>query len=192
MKKIPTTACNGGPKEHANQPLGSPAQADRLQAVPVAPSGSEPATETSTVRRALTFTSAFTGQEVTLTCMPGCTTDHAKFDSTPAHPEDICCNIAGTAGELQLYGPLCETSGPEDFRFLDWQIDVRPFSRRPAERLPFAVIEAFDEHVVEYLDPDALEMLIGHVQERVDSLRKAHAQLIEVRASYLNPPTVAA
>ncbi|PVE04354.1 DUF6907 domain-containing protein [Streptomyces scopuliridis] len=192
MKKIPTAANNGGPEDHTTQPLGSASQAARLQSVPAALSDSEPAVGASAVRRTFTFTSAVTGEKVTATCMPGCTVDHEADSNTPEHPHDIYCNIPGTAGELPLYGPLCDTGSPKDFRFLSWQIESRPFSGQPAERLPFVAIEAIDDHYIEYLDPDTLEMVIGRLQKRVESLREAHAQLVNVRTAYLNPSEVAA
>ncbi|WP_435212530.1 DUF6907 domain-containing protein [Streptomyces sp. bgisy034] len=192
MKNIPTAANNGGPEDHTTQPPGSAGQAARLQSVPASPSDSEPAAGASATRRTFTFTSAVTGENVTVICMPGCTIDHEPDRNTPTHPHDIYCNIPGTAGELPLYGPLCDTGSSEDFRFLSWQIESRPFSGRPAERLPFVAIEAIDDHYIEYLDPDTLEMVIGRLQKRVDSLREAHAQLVKVRTAYLNPLEVAA
>lgn len=146
----------------------------------------------SAVRRTFTFTSAVTGEKVTATCLPGCAVDHEADSNTPEHPHDIYCNIPGTAGELPLYGPLCDTGSSEDFRFLSWQIESRPFSARPAERLPFVAIEAIDDHYIEYLDPDTLEMVITRLQKQVDSLREAHAQLVNVRTVYLNPLEAAA
>jgi hypothetical protein len=148
--------------------------------------------EASAVQRTFTFISTVTGEDVTATCMPGCTVDHKANSDTPTHPHDIYCDIPGTVGELPLYGPLCNTRGPEDFRFLSWQIGSRPLSARPTERLPFVAIEVIDDHYIEYLDPDALEMIIGRLQKRVDSLREAHAQLANVRTAYLNLPEVAA
>ncbi|MCX4858167.1 DUF6907 domain-containing protein [Streptomyces canus] len=192
MKTTPPATSDGGHESHTTQPLGSAGQTTRLQSVPAAPSDSEPAVGASAVRRTFTFTSAVTGEKVTATCMPGCTIDHEADSKTPTHPHDIYCNIPGTAGELPLYGPLCDTGSPEDFRFLSWQIESYPFSGRPAERLPFVAIEAIDDHYIEYLDPDTLEMVIGRLQKRVDSLREAHAQLVNVRTAYLNPPEVAA
>lgn len=192
MKTTPTATSDGGHESHTTQPLGSAGETARLQSVPEAPSDSEPAVGASAVRRTFTFTSAVTGEKVTATCMPGCTVDHEADSNTPEHPHDIYCNIPGTAGELPLYGPLCDTGSPEDFRFLSWQIESYPFSGRPAERLPFVAIEAIDDHYIEYLDPDTLEMVIGRLQKRVDSLREAHAQLVNVRTAYLDPPEVAA
>lgn len=192
MKNTPTATSDGGHESHTTQPPGSASQAAWLQSVPAALSDSEPAVGASAVRRTFTFTSAVTGDKVTATCMPSCTVDHEADSNTPTHPHDIYCNIPGTAGELPLYGPLCDTGSPEDFRFLSWQIESRPFSARPAERLPFVAIEAIDDHYIEYLDPDTLEMVIGRLQKRVDSLREAHAQLVNVRTAYLNLPEMAA
>ncbi|WP_408997176.1 DUF6907 domain-containing protein [Streptomyces europaeiscabiei] len=146
----------------------------------------------SAFRRTFTFTSAVTGEKVTVTCMPGCTVDHEADSNTLEHPHDIYCNIPGTAGELPLYGPLCDTGRPEDFRFRSWQIESRPFSGRPAQRLPFVAIEVIDDHYIEYLDPDTLAMVISRLQEQVDALREAHTQLVNVRTAYLNPPEAAA
>jgi len=134
--------------------------------------------------RTWTFTNKETRQSTTVTCMPGCTLDHAQANETPTHPHDIYCQMDGTAAELPLYGPLCETSGPEDFRVLAWQINVNPFSGKIAQRLPHVNIEAIDDHWIEVLDPDALASVIGHVQKQVDSLRTAHAELVRVRADY--------
>jgi hypothetical protein len=151
MKNIPVAANSGGPEDHTTQPLRSAGQAARLQSAPAAPSDSEPAVGASAVRR--TFTSAVTGEKVTAPCMPGCTVDHDGDSNTPEHPHDIYCNIPGTAGELPLYGPLCDTGSPEDFRFLSWQIECLPFSARPAEQLPFVAIEAIDDHLHRGPDP---------------------------------------
>ncbi|RSN63989.1 hypothetical protein DMH12_04220 [Streptomyces sp. WAC 04229] len=192
MENTPT-ATNGGCHEgHTSQPLGNAGQVARLQPVPAAPYDSEPAAGGSPVQRAFTFTSTVTGEEVTVTCMPGCMVDHKADSDTPTHPHDIYCDIPGTADELPLYGPLCTTRGPEDFRFLSWQIQSHPFSGRPAERLPFVVIEVFDDHYIEYLEPDTLQVIIGCLQKRVDSLREAHAQLVNVRTEYVKLPGVAA
>ncbi|MEU9155764.1 hypothetical protein AB0D59_35750 [Streptomyces sp. NPDC048417] len=192
MEDIPTAAGKSGPVNHTTQPLGSVGQAARLQSVPAAPPDSRPAVAASAVRRTFAFTSAVTGEKVTVTCMPGCTIGHDADGNTPEHPHDIYCSIPGSAGELPLFGPLCDTGDPEDFRFLSWQIQSHPFSGRPAERLPFVAIEAINEHYIKYLDPDTLEMVISHLQKRVDSLREAHAQLVNVRTAYLNPPEMAA
>lgn len=192
MKNTPPATSDSGHESHTTQPPGGADQTARLQSVPAAPSDSEPAVGASAVRRTFTFTSAVTGDKVTTTCMPSCTVDHEADNNTPTHPHDIYCNIPGTASELPLYGPLCDTGSPEDFRFLGWQIESRPFSARPAERLPFVAIEAIDDHYIEYLDPDTLEMVISRLQKQVDSLREAHAQLVNVRTAYLNPPAVAA
>ncbi|MCY0927039.1 hypothetical protein OTB20_12665 [Streptomyces sp. H27-H1] len=192
MKNLPTAANNGRPEDHTTHPLGSTGLATRLQPVPAAPSDSEPAMGASAVRRTFTFTSSITGEKVTATCMPGCTIDHKAYNNRPEHPHDIYCNIPGTAGELPLYGPLCDTGSPEDFRFLSWQIQSHPFSGRPSERLPFVSIEAIDDHYIEYLDPDTLEMVISHLQKQVDSLREAQTQLVNVRTAYLNSPELAA
>lgn len=192
MENVPMAADDGGPEDHTTQPLGSVGQATRLQPVPTAPPDGDPAVGASAGQRTFTFTSSVTGEKVTAPCMPGCTVDHEADSNTSQHPHDIYCNTPGTAGELPLFGPLCDTGSPEDFRFLSWQIESHPFSGRPAERLPFVAIEAIDDHYIEYLDPDTLEMVISRLQQRVDSLREAHAQLVKVRTVYLNPPEVAA
>ncbi|WP_443078378.1 DUF6907 domain-containing protein [Streptomyces sp. NBC_01723] len=191
MENTPTTTSGNGHEGHISQPLGSAGRAARLQPVPTAPADSEPAVGGAPVQRAFTFTTV-TGENVTVACMPGCTVDHRADSNTPTHPHDIYCSIPGTADELPLYGPLCNTRGPEDFRFLNWQIESYPFSARPAERLPFVAIEVFDDHYIEYLEPDTLQVIIGRLQKRVDSLREAHAQLVNVRTEYVNLPGVAA
>ncbi|MBT2674248.1 hypothetical protein J7E95_26240 [Streptomyces sp. ISL-14] len=117
---------------------------------------------------------------------------HTRRSPSLEHPHDVCCEIRGTASELPLFGPLCDTGSPEDFRFLGWQIETYPFSERLAERLPFVALEVIDEHYIAYLDPDTLEVVINRLQKQVDSLRNAHAQLVDTRAAYVNPAKVAA
>lgn len=193
MEGLPTATDNGGPEDHTTHPLGSTGPTTRLQPVPAAAlSDGAPAMGAPAVGRTFTFTNSITGENVTATCMPGCTIDHEADSDRPEHPHDIYCNIPGTAGELPLYGPLCDTGRPEDFRFLSWSIQSRPYSGRPSERLPFVSIEAIDDHYIEYLDPDTLEMVISHLQKQVGSLREAHAHLVNVRTTYLKSPEVAA
>lgn len=134
--------------------------------------------------RTFTFVSASTGQEMTFTCMPGCVIDHSGDAGRAVHPHDIYCRADGATTELPLYGPLCESSGPEEFLFLGWQINVEPFARKLGRRLPHMNIEAVNDHWIEDLDPDALASVIDQVQQQVDSLRAAHAQLVAVRAQY--------
>lgn len=175
MKTTPTAISDGSHESHTTQPLGSAGQTARLQSVPEAPSDSEPAVGASAVRRTFTFTSAVTGEKVTATCMPGCTVGHEADSKTPTHPHDIYCNIPGTAGELPLYGPLCDTGSPEDFRFLSWQIESYPFSGRPAERLPFVAIEAIDDHYIDRSDHGYREQFVMPRTPRSVDHTSAHA-----------------
>jgi hypothetical protein len=130
------------------------------------------------------FINKVTGEKQSVTCMPGCDLDPSKNTDRPVHPEDICCQASGTTAGLPLYGPMCDGRTPEEFRVLAWQIDLHPFSTKVARRLPHVNIEAIDDHWIEDLDPDALATVIGQLQEQVDSLRAAHAQLVEARADY--------
>jgi len=134
--------------------------------------------------RRFTFTNRLTGEEVTVRCMDGCTLDHNADTETPSYPADVYCHIFGDDATLPVDGPLCEGNGPEEFRVLGWHIDVTPFSSQIVQRQPVVTVEVLDDHCIEDLDPDGLTDVIDVLQARVDSLRNAHTQLVELRAAY--------
>lgn len=135
-------------------------------------------------QRTWAFTHSVTGLPVTVTCMPGCELDHSSDIETPTHPDDIWCQAPGTAIELPLFGPLCDSSAPEEFQVFGFGINVRPFAKDYAARLPHVSLEVVDDHLIEYLDPDALATVINKVQQQLTELRAAHDQLVRVRAEY--------
>ena len=126
------------------------------------------------------FVDAATGKALIATCMPGCETDHSGDMRTPTHPEDIWCEVVGQDVHL----PVNTNGYAEDFRILGAKIAMIPFSRRPAERVPHAVVEVVDDHWIEGLDPDGLATVISTLEQRVRALRVTHSQLVAVRAAF--------
>ncbi|MBZ3918170.1 DUF6907 domain-containing protein [Streptomyces acidiscabies] len=141
--------------------------------------------------RTMAFTDKVTGQKRPFVCLPGCDMDHRADTNTPTYAEDVYCNIPGGAGSLPLIGSLCD-EGLREFTVLGWSINVDPYSTRLGRRMPHVNIEYIDEHYIEDLDPDSLETVIHVLQERVDSLRTAHTQLVALRAAYRNQSAVTA
>lgn len=137
--------------------------------------------DSATTPRAWSFTSSETGDEVAVTCMPGCTLNHKLDAETPTHPVDVYC-WTEAGGDVTL--PIDTTGTPEEFRVLSSRIEVHPFARNLAHRLPFAVVEVIDEHWIGGLDPAALETVITTLAGRLNALRRTHAELVRVRADY--------
>ncbi|MFR0358614.1 DUF6907 domain-containing protein [Streptomyces sediminimaris] len=128
------------------------------------------------------FTNRATGRPVTVTCLPGCTTDHDRDTVTPTFPGDITCSTQSNEDAVTL--PVDAEGDPIDARVLNAFLEVRPFSDTVAETLPYAVIELVDQHYVDRLDPDALATVINVLAERVAELRRVHAELVRSRAVY--------
>lgn len=131
--------------------------------------------------RTWTFINRRTGEPVVYTCMTGCTLDHSHEMGQPVFPEDIWCWFWGQ--DLTL--PVIENGQPEEFRVLSTVVKVERWSSTIAQRLPFAVVELVDDMFIEGLDPDGLETLINTLAGRLDQMRDAHRQLVEVRAEYM-------
>lgn len=132
--------------------------------------------------RTWTFINRHDDQPVIVTCMQGCTINHASDIETPSFPEDIFCWSARQDVTL----PVNADGEAEEFCILGTVLKVEPFSPIVAERLPYATIELVDDHFVEGLDPDGLETVIRTLAERLETMRATHAQLVAVRAEYRN------
>lgn len=130
--------------------------------------------------RAWVFTERRSGQQMTFTCMTGCSLDHAGDIATPTFADDIWCSTRKT--DITL--PINENGKPEEFRVLGVTFRVQPWDRDLALRLPHACIEFIDDCWIEGLDPDGLATVISTLANRLDTLRAAHAHLIEVRTEY--------
>jgi hypothetical protein len=126
------------------------------------------------------FVDKVTGKARIATCMPGCEADHSQDMERPAHPEDIWCEIVG----VDVHMPVNTNGYAEQFRVLGVKLSMIPFSRRPAERVPHAVVELVDDHWMEGLDPDGLATAISTLDQRVQALRATHARLVAIRAQY--------
>ncbi|MET7643014.1 hypothetical protein ABZS83_05095 [Streptomyces sp. NPDC005426] len=136
----------------------------------------EPATGPQT----WTFTSRDTGLPMSFTCLPGCIFDHRNDIATPTFPDDIWCQTARTDVTL----PIKQGYDAEEFRVLGITLNVRPWDAKISQRLPHASIEVIDDCWIEDLDPDALAMVITTLAGRLDVLKAAHTQLVELRAGY--------
>lgn len=132
---------------------------------------------------AWTFTHCHTGEQVAVTCMPGCTINHKNDIDTPTHPVDVFCwNQGDDVNDVTL--PIDTTGTPEEYRVLNAFVEVDPFSTALGRRMPFAVVEVVDEHWISGLDPDGLATVINTVAGRLTAMRRTHAQLVHLRAAY--------
>lgn len=130
--------------------------------------------------RTWSFTSRDDGKQVTVICMPGCRSDHSNEMATPTHPDDIWCQAHGD----NVFLPVNENGTPEEVRVLGMTLNVRPFDKMLAQRLPHVDIEVMEDCWIEGLGPDELETVIRTLSERVDAMRELHGRLVETRAAY--------
>lgn len=130
--------------------------------------------------RTRTFINRDTGLPMSFTCLPGCVFDHGRDTGTPTNPDDIWCQTASTDVTL----PINENGTPEEFRVLGITLNVRPWDAKISQRLPHASIEVIDDVWIEDLDPEALAMVITTLAGRLDVLKAAHTQLVELRSGY--------
>lgn len=127
--------------------------------------------------RTWTFTDRATGEVTAVTCMPGCVEDHGGENFAA----DICCYTSdGKAATLPI-----DDGAVEDRRVLGVGIRCTPYGGPMAARVPHAVVELVEDRYIEDLDPDGLAVLIDTLQDRVEALRAAHAELVSVRAGYM-------
>lgn len=126
------------------------------------------------------FISRQTSELMTVTCMPGCEMDHSDDVETPTNPDDIWCQ--SSPRDVML--PVNETGEPEEVRVLSVTLNVRPFDAQLSQRLPHAAVEVMQDCWIEDLDPDAFEAVIDTIEERLQTMRLAHAELVRVRAAY--------
>lgn len=133
-----------------------------------------------TPSRTWSFIDRHTGEPMTMTCMDGCTLDHAYEQGRDVFPEDLWCWTTPEAMTL----PVNTNGRPEEFRVLSTVIKVEPHSTTIAQRLPYATIELVDDHFIEGLDPDGLETVINTLAGRLEQMRATHRRLVEVRAEY--------
>ncbi|RSS53026.1 DUF6907 domain-containing protein [Streptomyces sp. WAC01280] len=131
--------------------------------------------------RTWTFTDRETGEEKTFTCMVGCTDDHSEIREGVAVADDVWC--LKSMGELTL--PINEHGQPEELSVLRATMNVDPFDRRMAQRLPHIDLEVMDGAFIEGLDPDGFETVINSLQHRLDQLRAMRADLVATRAAYI-------
>lgn len=151
-----------------------------LVAAPAAGPTVTPPSATPPHPRTWSFINRYNNKPVTVTCMVGCIIDHGGDIATPTFPEDIWCQT----GSDDVTLPINTNGTPEEYRVLGSEIRVMPFSSTIAERLPHAVIEMVDEHVIEGLDPDGLATIIRTLAERIDGLKGQLGRLVQVRAEY--------
>ncbi|MFK4023131.1 DUF6907 domain-containing protein [Streptomyces albogriseolus] len=134
--------------------------------------------------RTWSFINRYTGQDMQVTCMQGCSIDHTREVGRSLFPEDVWCWT--TPDPLTL--PVNTNGQPEEFAVLSTVIKVEPWSGKVAERLPYAVVELVDDHFIEGLDPDGLETVISTLANRLEQMRATHRRLVEVREEYRTRP----
>ncbi|GAA2796444.1 DUF6907 domain-containing protein [Streptomyces showdoensis] len=130
--------------------------------------------------RTWTFTDTATGERKTFTCMPGCIDSHDEVRDGETLAEDIWCYRQSSDVTL----PINDSGRPEELSVLRAMMNVDPFDRRIAHRLPHIDLEVMDGAWIEGLDPDGFATVISTLQGRVDELRAMHAELVAVRAAY--------
>ncbi|MEV6651184.1 hypothetical protein [Streptomyces sp. NPDC051219] len=130
--------------------------------------------------RTWSFISNVDGKLVTVTCMQGCVMDHSTDIETPTHPDDIWCQ----ATSRSVFLPVNDSGEAEEVRVLGWTLNTRPFDRKLSQRLPHACVEVMEDAWIEDLDPDSFEAVIDALEERVTTMRAAHAELLRIRAEY--------
>lgn len=138
---------------------------------------------TPALSQTFTVTAKDTHEELSFVCMPGCVIDHQVIDCNgPMAPDDVRC-WSDTNGDVDL--PIDGSGTPEDKRVLCARIEVVPFATTMAGRLPRAQVEIVEDHYIEGLDPDALGVVISVLSERLTALRRTHADLVRIRAEYV-------
>lgn len=130
--------------------------------------------------RTWSFISNVDGALVPTTCPDWCDADHENDRETPSHPHDIWHQADSNSTLL----PVSRGHTREEVRVLSWSLRVRPFDTDLNLRLPHASVEIMEDEWVEDLDPDAFENVIDTLEERVKAMRRAHAELLRVRAEY--------
>ncbi|MBP2581653.1 hypothetical protein J3A78_002131 [Streptomyces sp. PvR006] len=133
-----------------------------------------------TAPRSWTFADRETGQEMTFTCMPGCVDRHDDVAAGQAVAEDVWCHRA--TDDVTL--PINDSGNPEELSVLRVTLNVDPFDRRLAQRLPHIDLEVMSDAWIEGLDADGFATVINTLQGRLDEMRAMHAELISVRAAY--------
>ncbi|MEE1763671.1 DUF6907 domain-containing protein [Streptomyces sp. SP18BB07] len=147
-------------------------------------------TTLTTLPRTFTVTDKDTKEELTFTCMPGCTVVHEVIDcSRPVASDDVCC-IGDQNGQVSL--PFEGVSAPKDAYVLRAYLRAAPFAKVMSERLPHVMFEVVEDEYVVGLDPDSLAVVIGVFEERLEALRCTYADLVQTRAKVLGDTVQAA
>lgn len=149
----------------------------KLSAVPSQPSARTRETLPAPAPRTWSFIDRTNGKLQEVTCLQGCTADHAMDMETPTHPEDIWC----VTKSEDVYLPVNNTGEIEQFRVLTAFIRQEPFSQHLHERVPHAQVEIVDDHFMESLDPDGLATVILTLEGQLARFRDVHAQLTALR-----------
>ena len=131
--------------------------------------------------RTWTFTDRESGEQKTFTCMQGCVDRHDDIRGGVAVAEDVWCRRH--TNDVTL--PINENGQPEELSVLRATMNVDPFDRRMAQRLPHIDLEIMDDAWLEGLDPDGFATVINTLQGRLEEMRAMHAELVVVRAAYM-------
>lgn len=133
--------------------------------------------------RRWTFLDKDSGDPVSFTCMPGCVIRHDITDEGhKRNPDEIMC---WTAPNGTPHLPIDSRGIPENSIVLSAHIEVKPTATSMADRLPHVSLEFVEDQHITGLDPDSLAVVISVLAERVEALRRTHADLLRLRAAYL-------
>lgn len=116
--------------------------------------------------------------DLPVTCMLGCTSHPAERDW---HPEDVWCQWTSPGLDVTVTEGRDETW---DASYLRVHVNRHPFSFNPELRRPYAILQAADEQYSKTMGPDELAELIAKVEQHVEAMKTAHAQLVAALAVY--------
>lgn len=131
--------------------------------------------------RTWSFESRDGGSTETVTCMLGCRRGHEVEQSQPFPMDEVSCHVCDYGAEVPIEaGGQATTEEVLHIRTL-----MQPWHRTMAKRLPHVQLELVEDHFIDGLDPDGLQVVINTFQSRVDAMRRARTHLIAARAEYM-------
>jgi hypothetical protein len=113
--------------------------------------------------------------ELPVTCMRGCTLDHAQDREQHVFPQDIWCQRTGESLVLNL---IEHGKAAEPFEVLRPSLDARPYAREAI------AIQVTDDVWTEAMNPGEFAEFITGLAAHLDHLRDMHAALVEAVAEH--------
>jgi hypothetical protein len=118
---------------------------------------------------------------ITEVCPQFCRADHTHDMDGTTHPTDIWHQQVGPSMRLRLSESEDEF---EQWRVMEAQLTVRPYSPNPAEQVPHVDVEYVEGVWTGAMGPEQLADFIGQLDAHVDRLRIVHAQLVKALAEH--------